>query len=138
MIVFLDKSSKLKTDLIKTLNKTLMTEWRIFQRAVSPVVQEVKSKDKCKVLSSTVREYEERSYGDWHSATFMLEAPKKNEPLIEVGDILFYSQANVNSYTNVTSIYNGISYHDEKIWSEDKDDQTYRVSIYWRDNDSDN
>lgn len=137
MIVFLDKSSTLKKDFIKTLNKTLMTEWRIFQRAVQPVVEEVKSEEKARLLSSTVREYEERSYGNWHSATFLLK-PKRNEPLLEVGDILFYSFASVNSYTNVTSIYNDISYRDSKIWSGKSDSQTYRVSLYWRTNDRNN
>lgn len=137
MIVFLDKSSTLKPDFIKVLNKTLMTEWRIFQRAVQPVVEAVKSEDKAKILSSSVYEYEERSYGHWHSATFLLN-PKANEPLIEVGSILFYSFASVNSYTNVTSIYNDISYRDGVFYSNKKDDQTYRMSMYWRTNDNDN
>lgn len=132
-LILLDEKSELDKDFRDTLNKTLIVEQRNFQKAAKPVVKDEESKDSFTILSSSVLDLSVRSFGKWHTATFLLRKARKDEPLIKIEEAPLYTiQAGLNSYSEATRTYNSLYMKDNIVYSGTNEDITYRVTFTWR------
>lgn len=132
-LVLLDDKAQLDPSFKETLNKTLLIEKRSFLKAAAPVVKEEESKDSYQILSSSIVDLSVRSFGKWHTASFILRHPKKDEPLLKIEEAPLYTmQAGINSYSNATRSYNSLYLKDNVVYSGYADSSTYRMTFTWR------